>query len=55
VYNLLGQEVATLIDSKQTSGMYQATFNAAGLASGVYLYRLEGNGFVEMKRMMLVK
>ncbi|MFH0990090.1 MAG: endo-1,4-beta-xylanase [bacterium] len=42
VYNLLGQEVATLFDGVRQSGKYIATFNGEGLASGVYLYRLTG-------------
>ena len=41
IYNLLGQEVATLVSDKLTSGNYKYTWDASGFASGVYLYRLE--------------
>ncbi len=41
IYNLIGQEVATLADGSMDAGQYRATWNAAGLPSGVYLYRLQ--------------
>lgn len=55
VYDMLGREVATLVDQRQNAGRYQAAFNAAGLASGMYFYRLQAGSFVETKKMMLVK
>jgi len=56
VYNTLGQSVATLVDRQShPAGEFTATFNASDLASGVYLYRLEANGYVYIKKMMLVK
>ncbi len=55
VYNLLGQEVATLVNDKLNAGTYTAQFNATGLASGVYFYRLEAGTFVEQRKMILVK
>ncbi|WP_169304788.1 T9SS type A sorting domain-containing protein [Chloroherpeton thalassium] len=55
VYDLLGREVAKLVDERQTSGRHQATFNSANLPSGLYFYRLSFNGNVLTKKMMLVK
>lgn len=55
VYNLIGQEVATLINSFQTSGEYAVTFNASNLSSGVYFYRLESGSFSVVKKMLFVK
>ncbi|MGA2623428.1 MAG: T9SS type A sorting domain-containing protein [Bacteroidota bacterium] len=55
VYNVLGQEVATLIDGMKPVGVYQVTWNAGGLPSGVYLYRLEAGSFSETRKLMLVK
>jgi hypothetical protein len=55
VFNILGQEVATLINEVQNPGTYQTTFDASQLASGIYIYRLQAGSFNEVKRMMLVK
>ncbi|MDZ7288766.1 MAG: endo-1,4-beta-xylanase [candidate division KSB1 bacterium] len=55
VYNLLGDEVATLFEGVQPAGNYTATFDGRDLASGVYLYQLKANNFMETKRLVLVK
>jgi hypothetical protein len=56
VYNLLGQQVATLVDEVRPAGVYQATFDAHALASGVYFYRLtSGSGLTTAKKMLLLK
>ncbi|MCS7210102.1 MAG: S8 family serine peptidase [Chloroherpetonaceae bacterium] len=55
VYDMLGREVATLVNARQEAGRYQVTFNATNLASGIYFYRLQAGSFVETKKMMLVK
>ncbi len=55
VYNILGQEVATLIDEEQRAGVYEFRFDASNLASGVYFYRLQAGKFIDVKKMMLVK
>jgi hypothetical protein len=55
VYNLMGQEVASLVSGTMTSGRHIVSFNASNLSSGLYLYRLSVNGFVAEKKMLLMK
>ena len=56
VFNLLGQEVATLVNDARQAGVYRVTFDASALASGVYFYRLAtDNGVIASKKMMLLK
>ncbi len=55
VYNLLGQEVKTLINRNMEAGSYSVDFDAEGLFSGVYIYRLESNGMTLTKKMTYLK
>jgi len=55
VYNVLGVEVATLVNAQQNSGNYTADFNAAKLSSGVYFYSLSVNNFTQTRKMILEK
>jgi hypothetical protein len=55
VYNVLGQEVATLINNQLGAGRYRTEFDGKNLPSGTYLYRLQAGTFVETKKMVLVK
>ena len=55
IYNVLGQQVATLIDRKFEAGNHTVTFNGSSLASGVYFYRIEAGQFTDMKKMVLIK
>lgn len=55
VYDMLGKEVMTLVNVNQGAGQYVAQFNGAGLASGMYIYKLQVNDFVSVKKMILMK
>jgi hypothetical protein len=55
VYNLLGKEVESLVDEFKPAGEYSINFNASGLPSGVYIYSLRINGFVQNQKMTLTK
>jgi len=55
VYNLLGQKVATLVDEYQRAGYKSVRWDARGLASGVYLYRLEAGNFTAVKKLVVIK
>jgi hypothetical protein len=55
VYNLLGEEVTTLIAEQRAAGIHKLNWDASGLASGVYLYRLEAGEFVQCKKLILIR
>jgi subtilisin-like proprotein convertase family protein len=55
VYDVLGREVKSLINEVKAPGTYSVDFNGTDLSSGVYFYRLESNGFSDIKKMMLIK
>ena len=63
IYDLLGREVATLVNEEKPAGSYEVTFDGknlsrqknGGLASGVYFYKLQAGDFVETKRMLMIK
>ncbi|UCF65509.1 MAG: T9SS type A sorting domain-containing protein, partial [bacterium] len=55
VHNLIGQKVATLVDERQTAGVHSVVWNASGLASGVYLYRLEAGNYVAIRKMISMR
>lgn len=55
VYDVLGNEVATLVNEEKAAGSYEVEFNAARLSSGIYFYKLQAENFVETKKMLLVK
>jgi hypothetical protein len=55
VFNLLGQEVATLFEGRQSAGVHTVRFDASNLGSGIYLYRVKAGSAVETKRMIVVK
>ena len=55
VYNILGEEVATLVNGVKQAGSYSVVFNASSLPSGVYIYTLATNEFVSSKKMLIIK
>ncbi len=55
VFDMLGRKVATLIDGRTPAGLHEVTFNAQGLSSGMYFYRLKTNGITETKRFTIIK
>jgi len=55
VYDVLGKEIATLVNEEKPSGHYEINFNASNLASGIYYYQLRAGEFVETKKMLLLK
>jgi predicted nucleotidyltransferase len=55
IYDILGREVKTLVNELKQTGNYEVQFDASGLASGIYLYRIESGSFVQTKKMILLK
>jgi uncharacterized delta-60 repeat protein len=55
IYNVLGQEVATLVNEMKQLGSYEVTWDASGMASGVYLYRLQAGNYIDTKKLILLK
>lgn len=55
VFDLLGREVATLVNEAKPAGTYDVTFNANNLSSGVYFYQLQASEFVQVRKMILAK
>lgn len=55
VYNVIGQEVATLLNGMQTAGEHSVTFNASNLPSGIYYYKLDAAGISQIQKMVLAR
>jgi len=55
VYDLLGREVAVLVNEKKGPGSYEVQFDGSGLSSGVYFYRMQGGEFVQTRKSVLVR
>jgi hypothetical protein len=55
VYNIVGEEVATLVSEELSAGSYRNDWDAGNLASGVYLYRIQAGDYVEVKKMVLLR
>lgn len=55
VYDIIGNEIATLVNEEKAAGIYKVNFSSTNLASGVYLYKLQAGGFLETRKMILVR
>ena len=55
VYDILGEEVVTLINELQPAGNYEVSFGATRLSSGIYLYKIETGDYTEVKKMILLR
>jgi hypothetical protein len=55
VYNILGEKVADVVNEIQKAGVYEVTFDASNLSSGMYIYRIKVNNFEDVKKMMIMK
>ncbi|MCX6165124.1 MAG: YCF48-related protein [Ignavibacteriae bacterium] len=55
VFDILGKEVATLLNEKQAPGVYEVTFDGSGLSSGIYFYRIQAGDFSDTKKMLMIK
>ena len=55
IYDILGNEVATLVNEEKQPGVYEVDFNASKLSSGIYFYELKSEGFRSVKKMALMK
>jgi hypothetical protein len=55
VYDILGNKIKTIVNEEKLAGNYSVNFNASGLPSGIYFYRIETGSFVVTKKMILMK
>ena len=55
IFDVVGREVATLVNETKQVGVYTVDFNAANLSSGVYFYKIQAGDFTSIKKMVLVK
>jgi hypothetical protein len=55
VYDIIGNEVATLVNEEKPAGNYEISFDASGLSSGVYFYKLTSGNFIKTKKMILLR
>ena len=55
IYDILGQKIKTLINEFQKADRYEVGFNSSGIASGVYIYRINVNDYSDSKKMLLIK
>ena len=55
IFDILGREVATLVSEEKPAGSYDVDFAANGLASGVYIYRMKVNEFIQSRKMLLLR
>jgi len=55
VYDVLGNEVAALVNENKSAGSYEVEFDGSDFSSGIYFYRIEAGSFIQTKKMLLLK
>lgn len=55
IYNIVGQEMVTLVDEQKEAGQHQVEWDASGFASGVYYYHLKAGQYQDVKKMILLR
>ncbi len=55
IFDLMGREVATLVNDERSAGFHTISWDASDIATGIYFYRLEANGFTDVKKMLFLK
>ena len=55
IYDVLGIEVATLVNEEKKAGIYEVEFKATSITSGIYFYKLQAGSFAETKKMIILK
>ena len=55
VYDVLGNEISTLVNEQKSVGNYEVEFDGTGLPSGIYFYRIQAGKYIETKKMVLLK
>ncbi len=55
VYDILGRELATLVNENQKPGYYEVEFDASDLSTGIYIYELQAGEFLETRKMLMIK
>ena len=55
IYNIVGKEIKTLVSKEESRGDHSIQFNGSNLASGIYFYQIRTNGFIQTKKLMLIK
>jgi hypothetical protein len=55
IYDVLGNEIATLVNEEKSAGIHKFDFNASHLSSGIYYYQLKAGDFIQTRKMVLIK
>jgi hypothetical protein len=55
IYDILGNELATIVNDEKSTGSYEVEFNRSKLASGIYFYKLKNGNYIKTKKMVLIK
>jgi hypothetical protein len=55
IFNIIGQEIATLVNEEKLAGNYEVNFDASNLPSGVYIYKMNAGSYVQTRKMILLK